>query len=251
MISINGFKGLGYADSYGNSAPAEGTSLPSTELLLSSDWGAASAPAPASPPRNIRAVSRARPPASPSLVASGALYGPAFPPPTKDGESILGVTLPSWLPKWAVYGAGLAALAFAGDFAYRRFVKGGRRVAKNPKGRRRTARVLEGDDEDDEYEDGDLVERAAEFREKFHWGIKGRKRPIRRKVSKSPKVATKLGELTAVIYKTKKRGEKAQFFHHEFGEEGGKKPTLGMDIENKKLHIIGGDYDVQADGIID
>jgi hypothetical protein len=178
-----------------------------------------------------------------------------FPAPTKGDEVILGfIPLPTWFPKWAAYGIGLAVLAFGADYAWRHWLSGamgGRRVVTNPKGHRRrarVARVVEGDDDD--FGDMDLVERAKEFREKFHWGIKGRK-VRRRKVAKPPRVATKLGELVNVTYKTKKRGEKARHFVHEFGEEGGRRPTLAMDIENKKLHIVGGDYDVTADGIKD
>lgn len=250
MIYMNG---LGSPDSYGNEEPADGTSLPSSELL-SSSWDSAGppAPAPAGKPATRRR-SYAHAPVSPSLLTDGgnaatqSLYPDGFPAPTKaPAETIFGIVpLPRWLPKWAVYGAGLAALAFAADYGYRRFVKGGRRVVTNPKERKRAKRVrlVEGDD-------GDLMERAAKFREEFHWGIPARK-SRRAKVSKVPRVATKLGELVNVTYKTKKRGEKAQFFVHEFGEEGGRRPTLAMDIENKKLHIVGGDYDVTADGIKD
>lgn len=237
----------GLADSYGDDTPIEGTSLPSSAMLQAS-WNPAPPPTPISPPRSSKILAAsARPPASPSDLA----YGP-FPPPTTGGaagpEKIFGIIpLPSFMPKWAAYTISLVVLAFGADYAYRRFARGGRRVVSNPKGRRRGGRVAhvfgEGDDE--------LMEKAAKFREEFHWGIKGRKKPRRAKVSDTPRVLTKLGELTAVTYKTKKRGEKAQFFYHEFGEEGGKPPVLGMDIENKKLHIVGGTYDVQADGIID
>jgi hypothetical protein len=258
----------GLGDSYGNTDPVEGTDLPSSDLLnMASDWGTATAPTLPDPPASSkRMVASARPPASPSTLVEQ-VFGPAsspttpgFSPPTTGGDMLFGlVPLPTWLPKWAVYSVGLAALAFAADYGYRHYVGGGR-ASGRPKARRRVARntrLVEGDEHDDDDDDGDdgvderdLVERAADFREKFHWGIKGKK--VRRaKVPKPPRVATKLGELTSVIYKTKKRGEKAQFFHHDFGEEGGRKPTLAMDIENKKLHIVGGDYDVQADGIID
>jgi hypothetical protein len=249
MIFMNG---LGDGD-----GPIPGTDLPSSDLLLSSDWGTYTAPAIPDPPASSLRVSSAGPPVSPSELNMGpplanlpAYTGAKFPPPTKGGETLFGITLPSWMPKWAAATGLLVVGAFATDYVLRHFVGGGgRHVVTNPKGRKRrprVAKVVEGDDED-----GDLIDRAAEFREKFHWGIKGRKRPVRRKVSKPPKVATKLGELVNVTYKTKKRGEKAQFFVHEFGEEGGRRPTLAMDIENKKLHIVGGSYDVTADGIKD
>jgi len=247
-----------YMNGLGDSTPIEGTTLPSSELLLSDNWGTSVAP---TIPTGSKKAKRsfARPPVSPSLLEtppSEQFVGPVFPPPTKGGEVILGfIPLPTWMPKWAAYGVGLAVLAFGADYAYRHFFKGGggRLLATNPKGRRRrvrVARLVEGDDDDVDDMESDLVERAREFREKFHWGIPGRK-VRRRKVASPPRVATKLGELVNVTYKTKKRGEKAQHFIHEFGEEGGRRPTLAMDIENKKLHIVGGDYDVTADGIKD
>lgn len=67
---------------------------------------------------------------------------------------------------------------------------------------------------------------------------------------KPPKVATELGELVSVTYQTSKGGELAMW-QHEFGEEGGVRPKLVVDPRNRKLHIVGGTYDVQAAGIID
>lgn len=252
IVGVNGLAGLG--DSYGDEGPVEGTSLPSSELLWNS-WGTAKAPTPAPfPPPAQRKRSFAQAPISPSLLPSGSsassreLYpSDGFPPATmaKPVESIFGITLPSWLPRWAALTAGAVGAALLAKYAYGQYRRGGRRVVTNPKARKRArrARIVEGGDDT-------LVEKAKEFREKFHWGIKGRK--VRRaKVSKPPRVATKLGELVNVTYKTKKRGEAAEHFVHEFGEEGGRRPTLAMDIENKKLHIVGGDYDVIADGIKD
>lgn len=222
------------------------------DKLLSGSWGSERAPTlPEAGPPGGAVRSYAHAPVSPSLltgggnVASQPLNPDGFPPPVKGGETILGgrITLPTWLPKWVVFTGVLVGGAFAANYALRRW--GGRRVATNPKGRARRARIVEGGDDD-----LGLVERARKFRKDFHWGIAGRK--VRRaKVAKAPRVATKLGELVNVTYKTKKRGEKAEFFVHEFGEEGGRRPTLAMDIENKKLHIVGGDYDVTADGIKD
>ncbi len=56
----------------------------------------------------------------------------------------------------------------------------------------------------------------------------------------------KLGELHSVVYRTHKRGERAQLFEHEFE---GRKPWLAMDVSNKRLHLLGGSYTVTADGI--
>lgn len=257
MIHFNGMAGLGDGSTDSPSDPENayagqipGTDLPSSELLLASDWGTSTAPT-LPPASKTGTRSYAKPPASPSELAN-VMFGPpvpsnladGFPPPTSGGETLFGVIpLPSWLPKWAAYGGLLVAAAFATDYGLRHFGgRGGRRLVTNPKGRR--AKVVGGDD------DRDLVERARDFGEKFRWGIPGRK--VRRaKVPKAPKVMTKLGEIVNITYKTKKRGESAEYFVHEFGEEGGKRPTLGMDIENKKLHFVGGDYDVTADGIKD
>jgi hypothetical protein len=258
----------GFGDSYGPDKPIEGTSLPSSELL-SSSWGTFVAPfiAPA-PTASARKRSYAHAPTSPSLLETppsdyaSTMFGPPsslatnpsgglqFSPPTTGGgsETLFGfIPLPSWLPKWAAYGL----VAVGGVVSWHLIVNkgvldpilrfgGGGKLVKNPKGRRRKRAFLVGGDDD-----RDLVERAAEFGEKFHWGIKGRQ-TRRAKVPKAPRVLTKLGELTEVTYKTKKRGESAEFFTHDF-EEG--KPTLAMDIENERLHIVGGDYTVEADGI--
>jgi hypothetical protein len=49
-----------------------------------------------------------------------------------------------------------------------------------------------------------------------------------------------------VTYRTKKRGETATLFEHEFE---GRRPWLAMDIENKRLHLLGGSYTVTDRGI--
>lgn len=250
LTGIKGLSGLGLGDSYGTTGPISGTSLPSSELLLSSDWGTSTAPtlAPAAKPsKSIRSYAHA--PVSPMQIpGDGPVYGPgdpsAFPGPTKGGgiETLFGVQLPTWLPKWAAIGVLCVGGAFAADYVFRKLPgMGGRRLATNPKGRKRSARArMVGGDDDDE-----LVEKARKFRKDFHWGIPGKK-ITRRKVAKRPKVLTELGEMTEVTYKTHKRGEKARFFTHDFE---GKKPRLAMDIENKRLHVVGGDYTVTADGI--
>ncbi|MGK2953684.1 MAG: hypothetical protein ACSLEZ_15045 [Thiobacillus sp.] len=93
------------------------------------------------------------------------------------------------------------------------------------------------------------VDEALAFYQQFHWGEPAKKLS-RRKLSSSPKVAVKLGTLHAVTYETVKNGERA-LWEHEFGEEGGRKPDLVMDAKNKRLHIVGGDYDVRPEGIVD
>lgn len=53
-----------------------------------------------------------------------------------------------------------------------------------------------------------------------------------------------------MTYQTTKDGERAQW-EHEFGEEGGKRPTLVADPDSKRLHIVGGDYTITSRGIED
>ncbi len=89
------------------------------------------------------------------------------------------------------------------------------------------------------------VEEAAQFREDFAWGYPAR-RIVERRASKPPEVAVKLGRLHSVTYETRKRGESARLFEHTFE---GRRPDLAMDIDNRRLHLVGGSYTVTADGI--
>lgn len=93
------------------------------------------------------------------------------------------------------------------------------------------------------------VEDALDFYKAFHWGDDS-DQVVRRKVSRPPRVGVRLGEVHAITYGTTKGGETA-LWEHEFGEEGGDKPDLVMDAENKRLHIVGGSYDVRPEGIVD
>lgn len=156
---------------------------------------------------------------------------------------ILGIDFPEWISPWMIY-----AILGVGGILLGKFFLGRRRSARNPFG------WALGEDDDDrparagarlESHRDPLVRKAARFRREFHWGIPARKLS-RRKISDPPKVAVELGELSAVTYKTKKRGETANFFQHEFEA---RKPRLVMDVRNKKLHIVGGGYTVTADGI--
>ncbi len=61
----------------------------------------------------------------------------------------------------------------------------------------------------------------------------------------------KLGKLHSVTYLAKKGNEPPTLWEHEFGEEGGKQPDLVMDVDSKRLHIVGGDYTVEDVGIVD
>lgn len=88
---------------------------------------------------------------------------------------------------------------------------------------------------------------AENFYEQFHWGNTAEKIvPVAMEMP--PEIATELGELVAVTYRTVKDGERATW-EHEFGEEGGKRPTLVADPVTKKLFIAGGDYTITAAGI--
>jgi hypothetical protein len=89
------------------------------------------------------------------------------------------------------------------------------------------------------------VAEAAKFRREFHWGNPAR-RVVRRSVHVPPRVLADLGEVSAITYRTKKRGEKAQFFEHEFER---RRPRLGVDPKTKRLHLVGGTYTVKAAGI--
>lgn len=106
------------------------------------------------------------------------------------------------------------------------------RYARNPRGLQA------------EYEDPD-VRRAIDFRKAFHWGFPA-KAINRRRVSEQPRVLVELGEIKSITYKTNKQGERAKFFVHDFEST---RPTLGMDIRNKRLHFVGGAYTVTDDGI--
>lgn len=95
----------------------------------------------------------------------------------------------------------------------------------------------------------DRIERARDFREAFHWGNPARG-VSRAKVSPAPRVLVKLGTLEAVTYGTNKKGDGYSHYEHEFGEDGGRKPKLAMDVDTGRLHIVGGDYTVEERGIV-
>ncbi len=97
---------------------------------------------------------------------------------------------------------------------------------------------------------GDLLERARDFRERFHWGIPAR-RVRQAQVAPLPRALTKLGRLEAVVYATNKKGDGYSHYEHAFGEEGGRKPDLAVDVESGRLHIVGGAYRVEERGIVD
>lgn len=88
-------------------------------------------------------------------------------------------------------------------------------------------------------------EAAAEYADK-HWGERGRGR-VRARRAPDPTHGTlaELGELTAVTYRTKKRGDtRPTDYEHEFE---GKKPRLAYN--DGGLVVVGGDYVIARGGI--
>ena len=93
-------------------------------------------------------------------------------------------------------------------------------------------------------------QRAREVYRAFHWGIPP-KRVRKVKTSPRPHTPAELGTLEAVTYATEKRGDGPSLYEHQFGEEGGRKPRLAVDVDTNRLHIVGGDYTVEDRGIVD
>lgn len=94
------------------------------------------------------------------------------------------------------------------------------------------------------------ADKAAQLYRELHWGIKPRRlRKVR--VARRPKALAELGRLESVTYATHKRGDGPSSYTHEFGEEGGRRPSLAVDTKNKRLHIVGGSYRVEPRGIVD
>ncbi len=93
------------------------------------------------------------------------------------------------------------------------------------------------------------LEKAAREWEAFHWGRKART-ARRMRVPERPETLVKLGDLESVVYKTQKGTEPVTHYHHDFAEEGGRKPTLAMDPRTRRLHVVGGSYSVGWRGIV-
>jgi hypothetical protein len=94
------------------------------------------------------------------------------------------------------------------------------------------------------------AKRAADLFSDLHWGIKPKRLARVRAPSAGPALA-ELGRLESVEYSTEKQGDGPSIYHHEFGEEGGRKPHLAVDPATRDLHIVGGSYTVETGGIID
>lgn len=60
-----------------------------------------------------------------------------------------------------------------------------------------------------------------------------------------------LGELEQLEYFTRKQFDNyvPANYYHDLGEENGKRPRLMYDRKNQQLHVVGGDYKIQAAGI--
>jgi len=168
---------------------------------------------------------------SPAVAAAPALKFPISP---RTSLMVAGGALLLW---WAAGQGYLKALG----------IGRGRRTARNPRRsrrRRRGGRYAKNPGRPVRSFDPD-VQKAIKFRKDFHWGY-GAKAVSTRSLSPTPRTLVQLGKLQAVTYNTKKKGERANFFVHDFE---GSQPILAMDIRNKKLHIIGGSYTVTDDGI--
>jgi hypothetical protein len=86
----------------------------------------------------------------------------------------------------------------------------------------------------------------------FHWGLDPRG-VSDVEISPEPRELVKLGTLEAITYRTRKGGRDGGLasWEHHFGEDGGRKPSLAVDPDSDRLHIVGGDYAVEDRGIVD
>lgn len=87
---------------------------------------------------------------------------------------------------------------------------------------------------------------ASREYERTHWGERGKER-IRRTGAPDPRygTATKLGQLVAVVYETRKGGDaEPTEYEHQFE---GRRPDLVYNAGG--LLIAGGDYTIEEGGI--
>lgn len=97
----------------------------------------------------------------------------------------------------------------------------------------------------------DVLRDAADEFQAFHWG-RPAKSARRVRLPSRPRALVEIGPLVGVIYRTAKgNSDGPDDWIHEFGEEGGALPILSYDPDSKDLLIIGGDYDVRPEGIVD
>ena len=62
-----------------------------------------------------------------------------------------------------------------------------------------------------------------------------------------PKVMAKLGDLVSVVYRSDKYDGKAKLYEHKFKRP---LPVLGTDPDGRHAHIVGGNYKVTGDGLV-
>ena len=101
------------------------------------------------------------------------------------------------------------------------------------------------EDDDDEPSEDDLDEAIEEYTG-FQWGNQPTK-VVRVELYGKPRVLVEIGTLEAVVYSSKKGGERlAKKYIHDFE---GEKPRLAFDPKTKRLFLIGGSYTITDDGI--
>jgi len=68
-----------------------------------------------------------------------------------------------------------------------------------------------------------------------------------------PKDHVELGEAVSICYHTSKdfHNFEPSDYEHQFGEEGGARPLLAYDVHSQRLYLVGGDYRVKREGIVD
>jgi hypothetical protein len=68
-----------------------------------------------------------------------------------------------------------------------------------------------------------------------------------------PKDHLVVGELASIAYRTSKAFHNFEptDYQHAFGEESGVRPLLCYDALNRALYIVGGNYQVREEGIVD
>lgn len=159
-----------------------------------------------------------------------AIVDPEYIPPGNVGTAGLTtppkMKLPAWAPEAAVV-LGITLIGAAlGAFSGRRRAPAPTPIHLNPR-------------------DGAAVAKAKKFREEFTWGIPA-KRVKRARVSKAPRHLVELGKLEAVTYSTDKNGDGLSNYVHQFDRP---LPVLAMDLDNKRLHVVGGGYTVTDRGI--
>jgi hypothetical protein len=89
--------------------------------------------------------------------------------------------------------------------------------------------------------------KALKFYKDFHWGIEPDK-ILKVQYDSEIKPSVMLGYCKAIIYATKKKGDrKTTSYIHSFEKP---LPVLACDSSGKQLFFIGGNYKITADGIV-